>query len=135
MVVYSLYVINRSGGLIYNSDFMDVPKLDGNAYLRLASTFHSMHAISNELAPVAGRGGITVVDTDAFRLHCLQTLTGFKFFVIVDPKHANVDLLLASIYEIFADYVCKNPFYELDMPIRVELWEQHISHLMAESNK
>jgi hypothetical protein len=135
MTVFSLYVINRSGGLIYNVDFVDVPKLDGNAYLRLASTFHSMHAISTELAPIAGKGGITALEADTFRLHCLQSITGFKFFVLVDKSHQHIESQLAVIHEIFSDYVCKNPFYEMDMPIRCDKWDQQLLAYMTEVNK
>jgi len=44
--IFSLYVINKAGGLIYQKDFASIPKLQANDYLRLASTFHGLHAIS-----------------------------------------------------------------------------------------
>lgn len=46
LLVYSVYLINKAGGLIYQKDFSPVPKRSTNDYLRLASTFHSMHAIT-----------------------------------------------------------------------------------------
>ncbi len=83
LLIYSLYIINKAGGLIYQKvrcagrngwrgsdndrptrmsaelaarcslcrvpcvqDFSSVPKLSTNDYLRLASTFHSLHAIT-----------------------------------------------------------------------------------------
>ena len=33
---------------------------------------------------------------------------------------ANIDHLMSNVYEIYADYVMKNPFYQLDMPVRCE---------------
>lgn len=72
----TLYIVNKAGGLIYNRDLSPgVPKLGGNDYLRLASTFHSLHAISKQLAPVPS-GGITQVDAPGFSLHCYETPTG-----------------------------------------------------------
>ncbi len=42
--VYSLYIINKSGGLIFQADFSkDSPKLSMNDHLRLGSTFHGQN--------------------------------------------------------------------------------------------
>ena len=41
-----------------------------------------------------------------------------KFIVLTDPKQTGMDSLLRKVYEIYADFALKNPFYSLDMPIR-----------------
>ena len=38
--------------------------------------------------------------------------------------------LLAAIYDLYTDYVLKNPFYEVEMPIRCELFDQHLAILV-----
>ena len=35
--------------------------------------------------------------------------------------------LLKVIYELYTDYVLKNPFYEVEMPIRCELFDLNLS--------
>lgn len=35
-----------------------------------------------------------------------------------------------DVYVLYADYVMKNPFYELDMPIKVDRWEMHLKALV-----
>ena len=35
--------------------------------------------------------------------------------------------LLKVIYELYTDYVLKNPFYEMEMPIRCELFDLNLS--------
>ncbi len=30
------------------------------------------------------------------------------------------------MYDLYADFVLKNPFYEVEMPIRCELFDQHL---------
>lgn len=45
-------------------------------------------------------------------------ITGVKFIVIADHRQPKVEDLLRRIYELYSDYVLKNPFYSLDMPIR-----------------
>ena len=44
--------------------------------------------------------------------------TGVKLIVVADNKQQKVEELLKKLYELYADYVLKNPFYSLDMPIR-----------------
>ena len=40
-MIYSLYIINKAGGLIYQKDFGEgLNKLTSNEYLVLAGTFH-----------------------------------------------------------------------------------------------
>ena len=73
MVVYSLYVVNKAGGLIFNQDFAPVPKQSLNTYLRLASTFHGLHAICANLSPSGIFGGIDNIQTEHFRLQCHLT--------------------------------------------------------------
>jgi hypothetical protein len=50
--------------------------MDTNDSLRVASLWHSMHAISQQLSPVAGCLGIELLEADTFDLHCFQSLTG-----------------------------------------------------------
>lgn len=37
---------------------------------------------------------------------------------------AGVDAVIRKIYELYADYVMKNPFYQLDMPVRCESFDR-----------
>jgi len=51
-----LFIVNKSGGLIFQRDFGSVAKLDTNDTLRLASIWHSLHAIASQLSPRPGCG-------------------------------------------------------------------------------
>ena len=55
--------------------------MDTNAQLRLASVWHSLHAISRKVAPVSGGGGIESLECDTFDLYCFQAETGMKIFI------------------------------------------------------
>eukprot|EP00243_Klebsormidium_subtile_P003229 TRINITY_DN16464_c0_g1_i1.p1 TRINITY_DN16464_c0_g1~~TRINITY_DN16464_c0_g1_i1.p1 ORF type:complete len:142 (+),score=14.35 TRINITY_DN16464_c0_g1_i1:268-693(+) len=133
--IFNIFVINKSGGLIYYKDFGSIAKLDTNDSLRLASVWHSLHAISSQLSPVTGCTGIELLEADTFDLHCFQTATGTKFFVTAETGAAGVDLLLKSIYELYSDYVLKNPFYEVEMPIRVELWDLNLATMIRQRER
>jgi len=37
-----------------------------------------------------------------------------------------VDVIIRKVYELYADYVMKNPFYQVEMPIRCEAWDRHL---------
>ena len=97
--------------------------------LRLGSAFHGLHAITTQIAPLIS-GGIEKLETEKYQLNCFQSLTGFKFILTSFLGTADVDTVLHVIYELFADYVLKNPFYEMDMPIRCDLFNQKLDLTM-----
>ncbi|GLD94468.1 hypothetical protein PINS_up003079 [Pythium insidiosum] len=133
-MLHSLYIINKSGGLIYQLDLSSAaPRLSSNDHLRLGSTFHSMHAIAVLAAPVAS-GGIESLETDTFRLQCFQTPTGIKFFITAALGTPDLDHALRTIYELYVDYVLKNPFYELEMPIRCSLFNAGLKSFVDKFN-
>jgi hypothetical protein len=132
--VHSVWVINKSGGLVYQKNYADVPGIDTNETLRLASIWHSLHAISAQLSPVEGCTGIELLETEHFDLRCIQTATGTKFFVTASPRTIGLDQLLRTVYDLYGDYVMKNPFYELEMPIRCELFDQNLAYAVRALN-
>ena len=58
--------------------------MDTNDSLRLASLWHSMHAISQQLSPIMGCSGIELLEADNFDLHCFQSLTGKSHGIFFD---------------------------------------------------
>ena len=124
-----LFIINRSGGVVFNKNLSsNAPPITVNDCLRLGSTFHGLHAITTQIAPIKS-GGIEKVETDHFKLHCFQSLTGTKFVLTATPTLSDMDAILAEIYTIYSDYVLKNPFFETDQAIRCELFNKHIDAL------
>lgn len=57
-------------------------------------------------------------------MQCYQTVTGTKFLLFTEPQQPNVDVILKRIYELYADFVMKNPFYTVEMPIRSEKFDR-----------
>ena len=102
------------------------PRVTTNEKIVLASMFYPLYALAVQLSPERGSSGIRELETETFRLCCSQTLTGVKFLVVADPKQAGVDQLLDKIYELYADYALKNPFYSLEMPIRADLFDSNL---------
>lgn len=57
----------------------------------------------------------------------IDFLPGTKFFVVCEPGTQHMESLLKAIYELYTDYVLKNPFYEMEMPIRCELFDINLT--------
>lgn len=60
---------------------------------------------------------------------------GTKIFVATEPGTPGMDNLLKTIYELYTDYVLKNPFYEVEMPIRCELWDLNLALAVKKDGK
>ncbi|CAI4216368.1 unnamed protein product [Parascedosporium putredinis] len=141
--VYALIIINKAGGLVYNKTFHEggLNQLTTNDYLVLAGTFHGPF---KEGAPPPGPNGVAsrpepssgleVLETENFRMQCFNTLTGTKFLLFSETTQANVDLTIRRIYELYCDYVMKNPFYQLEMPVRCDAFDRKLLSYIREIN-
>ena len=131
MGLLQLFIVNSNGGLMFNKALSSNAGSQQHSHsindmLRIASTFHSIHEISKQMAPIHGCNGIQRIETSSFVLYSLCSLTGVKFVITSTPDTEGVEKFAASIYELYADYVLKNPFYELDQPIHVELFASSV---------
>lgn len=108
------------------------PKMTTNERIYLASMFYPLFAIASQLSPEPKSSGIEVLEADTFRMYCFQTLTGVKFMVVADSLQSGIDLLLRKIYELYSDFVLKNPFYSLEMPIRCELFDKNLKEVLEQ---
>ena len=122
----AFFVVNKNGSLVYTKVMSPLmqEKLSTNDFIRLSSTFHSMHAISSQVAPEGVKSkpnpllseqpfeGINEIVTNNFTMKCLQTHSSIKFMLISSgaEKIRDQERILAKIYEVYADYVGKNPF-------------------------
>lgn len=103
-----------------------------------------MHAIAGKLTPPLAESknlsnsalfnnlsnkGITKVQTTLFTMYCYQSFTGLKFILATRPGIKGVKGKLITVYEKYSDYVCKNAWHQMDMPIRSLLFDQEIEKL------
>lgn len=90
--------------------------------------------------------GLQHVDTDFFSLYVFQTLTGIKFVIVTSPaakqdhlldtpvaskgelrkQYELVEEYFKQFYILYCDYVMKDPFYSIDMPIKSALFEDKV---------
>jgi len=91
MVFLSLFIVNKSGGLIHHRPLgPNAPQIGTNEWLRIGSTFHSLHAIAAEASPLRLPGnknpygaddGIEEIHAGGLELRCFQTRTDVKFVI------------------------------------------------------
>ncbi|ENN81539.1 trafficking protein particle complex subunit 4 [Dendroctonus ponderosae] len=111
------------------------PKMTTNEKIFLASMFYPLFAIASQLSPEPKCSGIEVLKGDTFKLHCFQTLTGVKIMTVVDRNQIGAEVFLKRVYELYADYALKNPFYSLEMPIRCELFDTNLKAMLEQIDK
>ncbi|XP_041613194.1 trafficking protein particle complex subunit 4-like isoform X4 [Vulpes lagopus] len=121
MAIFSVYVVNKAGGLIHWLDSY-APRAEAEKTsshpLDLLLKLHDERVLA------------------AFGQHdSIWTLTGIKFAVLANPRQAGIDSLLQKIYEIYSDFALKNPFYSLEMPIRCELFDQNLELALEVAEK
>jgi hypothetical protein len=109
--------------------------VDTNGLLRMASVWHSLHSISRKVAPVSGCTGIESLQCETFDLYCYQTDTGTKIFITTTKGSVDAAGTLRRAYRAFCDYALKNPFYEVEMPVRCELFEVHLANIVRSVNE
>lgn len=130
--IVAIYIISSNGSLLF--DYHSQPSnLNADKNIVLASLFYACYANSEQIGLTLTNvdvssltprsNGIKTLEADKFRLDCFETLTKVKFVVISDlsirtaTTVTNKQDLLKKVYELYADYVMKNPFYTLNMPI------------------
>ncbi|OAA53778.1 sybindin-like family protein [Niveomyces insectorum RCEF 264] len=78
--------------------------------------------------------GLEVLESENFRMQCFNTLTGTKFLLFTDTAQTNVDATMRRVYDLYSDYVMKNPFYQLEMPIRCDMFDRKLNSYIREIN-
>ena len=137
---YFLLIVNKNGSLIYDRSLNASLNLSQNETINIASIFYSMHAISAQLTPPGYENtsdlklenhGIEILESSSMKLVCHQTLTKIKFIFVTDisTPNSNIKLKFEELYNNYTDIISKNPFYELDMPIRIDAFDEAVSKI------
>lgn len=73
-MIYSLYVISKSGGVIFHYDTNS--EHDENEYIRLGSLFYSFNGMAEHFSPLATPGNLLSLNTDTYSLRCIYPDSG-----------------------------------------------------------
>jgi hypothetical protein len=97
----SLFVVNKAGSLIFYRKFVDTaPQVSQNDQLHLASTFHGMQLLVQQLSPLRSQHGfgIETLETSSYVLQAYRPETGVQFFVTSDLRTDNITAFLVRNY-------------------------------------
>lgn len=91
MAIFSVWVINKAGGLVFQRSYageylaggtIGLTVADGlaastsNEALVLAGTLHGIHAITSRISPVLGSSGVNQIEAETFKMTIKLTQTG-----------------------------------------------------------
>lgn len=87
-----------------------------------------MCGIAEQLSPAARPGnGIRLMQASTFDLHSFQSLTGAIFMLVAAPHVADAPRFLReTVYELYCDWVLKNPFHQMDQVIKSEAFDERL---------
>eukprot|EP00758_Cryptobia_borreli_P002236 Tbor_TRINITY_DN2883_c0_g1::TRINITY_DN2883_c0_g1_i1::g.23241::m.23241/K20303/TRAPPC4, TRS23; trafficking protein particle complex subunit 4 len=148
MIVHLLWIINKSGQLIYNhvlTTKREVGEMVKTAdhQMTSASVLYSLHSLTRQISPVPKNvldaDGLSLVEGDARNILIFETPTGIKFVLFTDPQTTDASELFGELYRAYADYVLKSPFYTLDsagigQPIRFEYFMKLVESIVEKVN-
>ncbi|XWS50433.1 hypothetical protein CRYUN_Cryun12cG0087300 [Craigia yunnanensis] len=60
--------------------------------------------------------------TNTYKLSFMETPSGLKFILVTNPRTGDLRETLKYIYNLYVEYVAKNPLYTPGTPIRCELF-------------
>eukprot|EP00835_Amoeboradix_gromovi_P004421 NODE_343_length_10566_cov_0.542371.p6 type:complete len:141 gc:universal NODE_343_length_10566_cov_0.542371:10007-9585(-) len=137
-MILSIWIVNKAGSLIYSKEYntnkqSNIRSLSSNDAIVLASTLHSLTAISSRVSPIVGTQpsqGLRQIITSLFTIHLSSTVTGVKFIILATNGSANIDSFFSKLYEVYSDYVVKNAFYTLEHPIKNATFDQQLETLI-----
>lgn len=67
--------------------------------------------------------GFQALSTSSYKLHHIETPTGFRFVITSDPNTTDLRDVLRKIYaEIFVEMITKSPSYVPGQPIKAEVF-------------
>lgn len=124
MPVFMLFIVNKSGSLIFRRTFGDAPAinpsvLEGNWCLNTASIWGTyVTGLSKQIGPVPKNpeegSGAELVEGHDHNVHYHATATGTSFIFFTDTLTLNVKPLYDDLYQAYVDAVLKHPMYTLD---------------------
>lgn len=148
METYAVYIISKSGSLLYERTVDDpgspLAAQTSNDQLVIAGNLHGIYAIASELTPRGAQPqaqqpkakvsrGLRHVQCERFSVHVTQTATGLKFVLVTSPRATEqaVARLHVTLYELYTDWLMKNPLYNLGMPCRVPRFDAEVARALA----
>ena len=134
-MIYGFYLYNRTGLCLYHLELVKYkgltsPEEHKRFLFGVLRTFRNFaHFVSHEPKDNIVR----VVTTSSFRLHVYMTATGLRFAILSSLETPRLDQTLSYLYQLFVEYVQKNPLYAVATAIECDRYHKEVKrHLTGE---
>ena len=128
------FLLYRGKKCIYEENFAEVrQRQDPVADQKLlVGMLIAMKSFAQQVSPT-DPSGFNSFATPHYRLHYLETATGYRFILTTDPRLRDLREHLMRIYrDIFAVYVLENPVYHSGMEnIAFPLFVHHLRQFVS----
>ncbi|CAL9753783.1 uncharacterized protein LOC135612915 [Musa acuminata AAA Group] len=136
-----LYIFNRSGVcLLYREWHRPLRTLDANQDQKLMfGLLFSLRSFTAKMDPTSvdkGNLGVPLLPgqgcsfysfrTNTYKLSFMESPSGIKLILITHPKTSDHQESLKHIYNLYVEYVVKNPLYVPGTPIKSELFDTNL---------
>ncbi|XP_066371895.1 uncharacterized protein [Miscanthus floridulus] len=136
-----LYVFNRNGVcLLYREWHRPLRTLDPTQDHKLMfGLLFSLRSFTAKIDPTtAEKGNLGVpllpgqgcsfysFKTNTYKLNLMESPSGIKLILITHPRTGDQRDSLKHIYNLYVEYVVKNPLYAPGTPIKCELFNKHL---------
>ncbi|UJR22049.1 hypothetical protein I4U23_025117 [Adineta vaga] len=147
MVVYNLYIFNRTGQCLFYREWLrrKQTNMTQEEEFKLMNGFlYSVKSFVQRLSPTDLKDGFLSFKTNCYKLHYYETVTGLKFVLNTDNNVGNIRDILHQLYStIFVNNIVKNPLLSAvdiinsDQEIFIAKLDEFISNLsiFSQTNK
>lgn len=134
---YMMYIFNRNGVcLLYREWHRPLRTLDSQQDQKLMfGLLFSLKSFTAKMDPVStekGNLGVPLLPgqgcsfhsfrTNTYKLNFMESPSGIKAILVTHPKSGDHRESLRHIYNLYVEYVVKNPLYVPGTPIQCELF-------------
>lgn len=135
-MIYGFYLFSRKGSCLYSEEFVQFEQR-GTSKEREKFLFGLLRTIKNFCHFVSHEpkdNVVRVVTTASFRLHILMTVTGLRFVILSGLETPRLDQTLHYLYQLYCEYVLKNPLYHVGDIIECQTFSKQVSkHLKGDN--
>ncbi|CAN6477159.1 unnamed protein product [Victoria cruziana] len=144
-----IYIFNRNGVCLLYKEWQRPlktlsPQQDQKLMFGLLFSLKSFTAKMDPLSADKGNLGVPQLpgqacsfhsfSTNTYKLSFMETPSGIKIILVTDPKTSDLREPLRNIYNLFVEYVVKNPLCVPGNPIRSDLFntalDQYVRNLV-----
>ncbi|XP_020583896.1 trafficking protein particle complex subunit 1 [Phalaenopsis equestris] len=136
-----LYIFNRNGVCLLNREWhRPLRTLDAQQDQKLMfGLLFSLRSFTAKMDPTSvdkGNLGVPLLPgqgcsfhsfrTNTYKLSLMESPSGIKLILVTHPKTGDLRDALRYMYNLYVEYVVKNPLYVPGSPIRCELFNMNI---------